>query len=289
MNTAALPDALADALGRVIADVRKEWDKDLERMNAESRAIIAELKAQVSDLTSQLKGLTSDAVKRVDEAISNVKDGRDGAPGKDGRDGIDGAPGKDGEPGKSGENGKDGAPGKDGRDGLDATEFMRAEGHLIVVMNNGSTKDLGEVDGKDGDPGHDGRDGKNGRDGVDGLSVDDFQAEFDGERSVMLRFVRGDVVREIGPFVFPVPIYRGVWKPDIEYRKGDIVTLNGSQFIAQKDAPTGRPEDGSGDWIMSVKRGRDGKNGERGEKGEKGDPGRPGRDLTQLGHDGTKW
>jgi len=33
-----LPDALADALGRVVAGVQSEWRRDLERITAESRA-----------------------------------------------------------------------------------------------------------------------------------------------------------------------------------------------------------------------------------------------------------
>lgn len=50
---------------------------------------------------------------------------------------------------------KDGEP---GRNGFDAVEFLRNnEGHLIVTMSNGTTRDLGKIvgeDGKDADPVH---------------------------------------------------------------------------------------------------------------------------------------
>ena len=49
------------------------------------------------------------------------------------------------------------------------------------------------------------------------------------------------------------------------------------------------PPEESAHWRLFVKRGRDGKDGEKGEKGDTGKAGRNGRDLTQLGHDGSKW
>lgn len=57
----------------------------------------------------------------------------------------------------------------------------------------------------------------------------------------------------------PMPIERGVFREGDDYRKGDGVTFNGSFWFAQKDHPQGRPDSGSGDWRLAVKKGRDGK------------------------------
>ncbi len=39
-----LPDALADALGQIVAQVRREWMAELEHIKAERRALVAELR-----------------------------------------------------------------------------------------------------------------------------------------------------------------------------------------------------------------------------------------------------
>jgi hypothetical protein len=51
---------------------------------------------------------------------------------------------------------------------------------------------------------------------------------------------------------------RGVFRADEGYEAGDGVTWGGSFFIAQKDAPLGKPgEPGCDGWRLAVKRGRD--------------------------------
>ncbi|AEI71097.1 hypothetical protein [EBPR siphovirus 3] len=75
--TDELPDALAEALGSIIADLRKEWRKELEVVTAESRATIAELKAANADLLAALRDNVSTEVKRVDAALANVRNGQD--------------------------------------------------------------------------------------------------------------------------------------------------------------------------------------------------------------------
>ena len=77
-----------------------------------------------------------------------------------------------------------------------------------------------------------------GKDGLDGLSIEDLSAEFDGERTLTLRFARGEVVKAI-PIVLPIPIDRGIYRPGNGYNKGDGVTCGGSFWVAQKDAPEG--------------------------------------------------
>lgn len=123
------------------------------------------------------------------------------------------------------------------------------------------------------------------KDGKDGVGFEDMEVLFDGERTVTMKFVRGEVVKEF-PFTLPIPIDRGVWKSGESYARGDSVSFGGSIFIAQRD--TGSKPETDDSWRLSVKRGRDGKDG-IGIKGDKGDPGKNGRDLTQLGTNGERW
>lgn len=81
-------------------------------------------------------------------------------------------------------------------------------------------------------------------------------------------------------------LYRGVWR-DSEYSRGDTVTWDGSSWHANA---TTRAKPGTGpDWTMANKRGQNGKDGKDGQRGASGIEGRAGRDLTQLGHDGSKF
>lgn len=140
---------------------------------------------------------------------------------------------------------KDGEP---GRDGLDVKDMFRADGgRLVAVMSDGTTKDLGKFVGDDGKP------------GLDGVGFDDMTVEHDGERKAVLRFTKGERVVE-NVITLPTVIYRGVFKAEQPYERGDSVTQAGSTWIATKDTSE-RPGDGA-DWVLSVKRGRDGKDGE---------------------------
>lgn len=106
----------------------------------------------------------------------------------------------------------------------------------------------------------DGLDGKDGRDGIDGLSVDDLKFEYDGDRGLTLRFVRGEHVK-VFSIQMPIPIYRGTFAAEKSYDRGDTVTWGGSQWIAIKSAPAGNPGS-TEDWKLAVKRGDQGKKGE---------------------------
>jgi hypothetical protein len=107
------------------------------------------------------------------------------------------------------------------------------------------------------------RDGRDGKDGRDGLGFDDVKVEHDGERTVTIRLVKGELAVERS-FRMPVVIDRGVFV-ERAYQAGDGVTWNGSFWISQKDAPVGKPgEPGSDGWRLAVKRGRDGRDGRNG-------------------------
>lgn len=101
------------------------------------------------------------------------------------------------------------------------------------------------------------KDGEDGEDGEDGLGFDDLRVEHDGERSFAFIFERGEQRKEF-TFTVPVVLERGVYKSDRTYERGDAVTADGSYWIAQKDAPSGKPGQ-SPDWRLAVKKGRDGK------------------------------
>ena len=273
-------------------------------------------KAFGAELADIVKTATAPLLRRIDQLekqlaeMPSVRDGKDGADGRDGSDGKDGASvslddvlpalkeqvaeylsgipapqdGKDGANGKDGADGRDGEKGDPGRDGLDLKDLFRADGgRLVAVMSDGTTKDLGEYVGKDGAAGANGKDGADGR---DGFGFDDLTFEQTGERSAVLRFAKGERVKEFA-ITLPGFVDRGVWKDAEEYQPGDGVTYGGSFWIAQAGAD-GRPDTGKG-WRLAVKKGRDGKDGRDGEKGLQGPEGRPGRDLTQLGGDGSKW
>lgn len=145
--------------------------------------------------------------------------------------------------------GKDGINGKDGV-GLAGALIDRA-GELVVTLTNGQAKKLGPVVGKDGDPGQPGR---------DGFALEDFDASvMDDGRTVLLSFAGKnlDYSVELG---FPVMLYRGVFT-DGSYSKGDTVTWGGSLWHCDADKTDSKPGDGSKDWTLCAKKGRDGKDG----------------------------
>lgn len=231
-----LRETLADVLGEIVANERKNHRQAFEEFKSEANATIARLQ----DTIDQLK----------QDALAYIESFKP-ADGRNGTDGLCGAKGEPGEPGSDGE------PGRDGRDGLSGVQ------------------------------GFAGADGKDGRDGIDGFGFDDLACNYDGMRTFTITFIQGERSKEFS-FKMPYPLDQGVFRAGTGYDRGDSVTYGGSCWIAQKEAPDGKPGE-SPDWRLSTKHGRDGKQGERGLPGKDGKDGRPGRDLTQLGPDGSKW
>jgi hypothetical protein len=186
-------------------------------------------------------------------------DGQDGAPGRDGVPGPPGPVGPAGTPGLEGAKGLDGVPGRDGPDGKDGRDGQPG------------------VPGRDGAKGLDGADGRDGKDGADGLGFDDLTVEYDQERTVTLKFERGDRVQSFR-LVLPMMLDRGVFSPGKSYEAGDVVTWGGSLFIAQRatSAKPGEQGEASRAWRLAVKRGGDGKQGPSGPTGPMGPRGEPG-------------
>jgi hypothetical protein len=113
--------------------------------------------------------------------------------------------------------------------------------------------------GPSGPAGKDGRDGQNGKDGADGLGFDDLTLAQTDERSLTVKAIRGDRVKDIGTATFPVEIYRGVYVDGRQYERGDCVTWGGSEFHCNEQT-TSKPEQSKA-WTLKVKRGRDGRDG----------------------------
>src|SRR5574343_1830102 len=180
--------------------------------------------------------------------------GPQGPPGEMGPRGEKGDPGERGERGEMGAVGAQGIPGRDGRDGAP-----------------GAAGEKG-MDGKDG---RDGLDGKDGRDGVDGLSFEDLTREQIDHRTFVLRAVRGDQTKDVGRFVMPSLIYRGVYEAGKSYQAGDATSWAGSWWIAEKDttAKPGDANEASRAWRLAVKKGADGKPGPQGPEGPRGPKG----------------
>lgn len=238
---------------------------DAKAFGAELAGIV---KAATAPLMARIDALEKALAERPEPQAG--RDGRDGVDGKDGasvtvddvlpalqqqvdeylaglpapKDGKDGADGNDGEPGQQGEKGADGI-------GL-AGALIDRDGNLVVTLTNGETKAIGAVVGKDGEPGKDGQPGR------DGIGFDDMTLDYDGERTFTFLFQRGERIEE-RKFVVPVMLDRGVYRPETAYAKGDAVTYGGSVWIAQAD--TKEKPDGSADWRLAVKKGRDGKDG----------------------------
>jgi hypothetical protein len=97
--TAALHDGWAEALGRVLAEERREWRHERDVAALEYRRIIAELQAEVAQIKLG-----------VFEILKDVKNGDPGPPGES----IKGDPGPPGPPGESikGDPGPPGEPGE---------------------------------------------------------------------------------------------------------------------------------------------------------------------------------
>ena len=249
--------------------------------------------------------------------------GPEGQQGRDGSDGGEGPSGPKGDPGESikgdrGERGEKGdpgetiigpagpigekgetitgPPGKDGAPGRDALQ--------IDIL---STVDLSRAYPRGTYARHDGGIIRSFKDSIAGeelerswevvlggiAEIEVFQDPDDprifGVRTRLTG--RKTKAEDVNLFRVPVMLYRGIWKPEGEYGRGDVVTYGGSTWHCLTDGAKLMPsENGSKDpqWRLIVKEGRRGKDGSEGKQGPPGKDGKDGRDLTQLAFDGSK-
>jgi integrin beta 3 len=219
-----LPDALASALGRVVADVQRQARKDYELIVAECRGIIANLRLDIATAKEEGHRLRAEDRQRIDVALAALKDGPPGPRGEPGERGEPGAPGERGERGVQGlgikgDPGERGSPGEPGRDvdpelvrGVLATiqsaqsklkalpllpgSFLVDEaGMLQAIYPDGSTKAIGKVRGEDGERGASVMDGSVNDEGVLVLRMSDGRIIPSGQ----VRGAPGQPGKEGGP------------------------------------------------------------------------------------------
>lgn len=156
--------------------------------------------------------------------------------------------GKDGERGEPGQVGAQGEKGMNGADGVGlAGAVINRAGELVVTKTNGEAITLGLVIGKDGEKGQDGK---------DGVDLTDVTFDFDGDRGLIIRSKDVEVVKRL-----PIPIDRGYWREGMTAEKGDVLTKDGSAWIALQDNATNPGHDQKDNWRMLARKGRDGRDG----------------------------
>jgi hypothetical protein len=110
-----------------------------------------------------------------------------------------------------------------------------------------------------GPPGAPGVRGERGLPGADGLGFDDLSVDFDGDRTLSLRFARGDVTKSF-PIALPMMRYQGTYQETVAYVVGDVVTSGGAAWHCQQPT-TLRPGNDVSAWRLMVRKGRDGRDG----------------------------
>lgn len=187
-------EALADALGEVVAHERDCFAKQTAELRAQHNEIVLKLTTEVNDLLTWARAHVESLKAAPGEPGEAGKDGEPGRDGRDGLPGVPGVPGADGKDGRDGIDGKDGAVGPKGEDGIISAEALAdiyqgvwaqreyERGVLVtfagsVFLSLAKTTDKPETseawkliikrgrDGKDGKNGAKGEKGDPGRDG----------------------------------------------------------------------------------------------------------------------------
>jgi integrin beta 3 len=214
----ALGDGTTRELGPIIGPQGPPGVAGADGSPADVEAALAPLQARLDGIEGRT--LAEALIDRQGSLVLTLADGSAMRVGEVvGRDGVNGIDGAPGKDGIDGRNGVDGQPGVDGRAG---------------------------VDGKAGDP------------GPAGLGFDDLDVEMSEDgRALVLKFAREGVSQSF-ELDLPTMIYRGVYRPETDYVRGDAVTFGGSVWVANQPTQA-RPGETEGAWTLAVKRGRDGK------------------------------
>lgn len=275
----SLPDSLREALGQVIADQRREWRRELEVIEAQSRQVVAELRAQNLELQADIRA-------KVDARLAELKDGAPGERGEQGpagERGEQGPQGDRGEPGPQGERGESGERGLQGEAGAAGEQGERGEPGIAGTPGE---------QGPQGERGADGAPGKLPivRDWTDQVYRDGDVVTFEGSVYQAQRDTGKAPSHEdwrciaragrdgVDGRSFTV---RGTWSAEQKYGHLDVVVLDGGAFVAKRDDPGACPGEG---WQVITMRGKPGKPGEQGPIG-KGIRGEPGPAVTGISID----
>ncbi len=157
------------------------------------------------------------------------------------------------ERGEKGDPGADGVPGRDGKDGESPSPesvalAMEPQFAKWALDFERRAQDLFQRAIDRMPTPKDGKDGKS-FDGKVSKTTEDL-----GDGRVVHRwFIGGEQIDQHEERAFAD---RGVFKEGAEYWRNNAVTFGGSLWLAQKDAPEGKPGL-SPDWRLAVKKGRD--------------------------------
>lgn len=185
--------------------------------------------------------------------------GERGLPGEVGPRGEQGDKGEPGERGPAGPQGERGPQGEKGLDGAPGPIGPQGEKGLPGETGQRGEKGLDGVNGRDG---RDGIKGDSGRDGKDGISMLEVEAAAQRIALKMLsevKLVGRSLTIGENTVHLPIPVYKGVWRSDSTYEGGDMATWDGSLWHANA-ATTTKPGEGSEDWTLVAKRGRNAAN-----------------------------
>ena len=284
----AIRAAVDAALAARLADIQQQIQRglaDVQGVEQRTLSVVMEkagrwgaVEALLSEMEQKL-ATHADAIVDITAAVASIpvgRDGKDGKDGIDGKDGLDGAHGKDGAPGRDGKdgiNGKDGADGRDGVDGkdgingkdgadgrdaleldiLDAIDQQKAYPRGTVAAYRGglikATRRTGPIGESLSAAGW--RVILRGVAQTEVVPSDDLRT-----LGIRLTHTDGEVVEQT--LRSPSLLYRGVFREGDQYDGGDAVTFGGSLWVALR-ATTTKPGDGSPDWRLAVKKGRDGR------------------------------
>lgn len=241
-----LPDALRDALGKVIADQHRSAEHAYEALEARSQHAYKVLEAQSQSVLANLRAAIAENLdehrKRMDALADMMKSmfTERMTLVRDGERGRDGEPGPRGERGEPGELGNDGQQGEAGPPGAVGPQGERGE--------QGSQGEPGEPgpQGPAGARGEPGPAGDRGLDGAVGAQGPKGEAGQQGERGL-----DGPQGPE-GP-AGKLPIVK-LFLPDTVHYAGEVVAHNGATWQAIRDTGAAPPFK---DWIPLAVRGQD--------------------------------
>ena len=257
----AIRAAVDAALAARLADIQQQIQRglaDVQGVEQRTLSVVMEkagrwgaVEALLSEMEQKL-ATHADAIVDITAAVASIPVGRDG---KDGINGKDGADGRDGVDGKDGINGKDGADGRDALelDILDTIDPQKSYPRGTVAAYRGGLIKATRRTGPIGDS----LSAAGWRVILRGVAQTEVVPS-DDLRTLGIRLTHtdGEVVEQT--LRSPSLLYRGVFREGDQYDGGDAVTFGGSLWVALR-ATTTKPGDGSPDWRLAVKKGRDGR------------------------------
>ena len=250
----AISGELADRLAGLESGIQKLATIALDR------DVLAGLRTDVEGLRAEIEAKTaraaSDAAQRIAAAVA----------------GLEPIPGPAGPPGPAG---APGAPGINGRDAsfvvpVHYSAGLAVERGAIVQHRGGLWYANAATNAEPGTP-------VSGYSLIlDGCEPERSEVADDGTPAIVFRYASGLEKRmSLG---YRPPSYAGVFDQTRAYLPNDLVTYQGSMWIARRDTEGARPGTDAGAlvWTLVVKSGKDGRDGERGPPGARGEQGPPG-------------